>query len=68
MEDLALLDRLLESEPGYSRQIIDDANAHDFASSYNLIDNDNMYIKIDDDVVSIPSTMACKLHNFSPAG
>ncbi|KAG8408202.1 hypothetical protein J3459_018069 [Metarhizium acridum] len=52
-QDLALLDRLLESEPQYSRQIIDDANAYDFASSYNIIEDGNMYIKIDDDIVFI---------------
>ncbi|KAK8914951.1 hypothetical protein H634G_09873 [Metarhizium anisopliae BRIP 53293] len=65
-EDLALLDRLLESEPQYSRQVIDDANAYDFASSYNIIDDGNMYIKIDDDIVfiednAIPSIVCTKL-------
>ncbi|OAA34324.1 hypothetical protein NOR_08540 [Metarhizium rileyi] len=53
-EDLTLLDRLLESEPQYSRRTIDGgADAHNFANSYDVIDNDYMYIKIDDDVVFI---------------
>lgn len=61
-EDLALLDRLLESEPQYSRQVIDDANAYDFASSYNIIDDGNMYIKIDDDIVGSCRLSAERFH------
>ncbi|KHN94417.1 uncharacterized protein MAM_07733 [Metarhizium album ARSEF 1941] len=60
-EDLALLDRLLNSEPQYARQVVDDADAHDFASSYDAVVDANMYIKIDDDVVSRSQPIALPL-------
>lgn len=51
-EDLALLNRLLESEPSYSRHVIDMDKASGFGSSYEMVEDDVLYIKIDDDIVS----------------
>lgn len=49
-DDLKFLDKLLESEPDYTKWVID-MNEDGFASSYDRIQDDVMYIKMDDDIV-----------------
>ncbi|KAF3073260.1 hypothetical protein Trihar35433_9487 [Trichoderma harzianum] len=51
-DDLKFLDKLLESEPDYTKWVID-MNEDGFASSYDRIQDDVMYIKMDDDIVYI---------------
>ncbi|KAH7129996.1 hypothetical protein B0J13DRAFT_588213 [Dactylonectria estremocensis] len=53
--DLGLLHRLLESEPAYEKWHIgmaeDDQFASGFGNSYDRIEDDVLYIKMDDDIV-----------------
>lgn len=54
--DLALLDKLIASEPLYERWIVDSIDTtpndlRDYATSYDRIQDDVLYIKIDDDIV-----------------
>ncbi|KFA46078.1 hypothetical protein S40293_07747 [Stachybotrys chartarum IBT 40293] len=63
--DLAVLDRMLEEEPDYVQWSVD--LKHDgFATSYELIEDDVLYIKMDDDIVfvedsAIPSLIQTKI-------
>ncbi|KOS16920.1 hypothetical protein ESCO_004912 [Escovopsis weberi] len=51
-DDVAFLEKLLASEPAYERWKID-MDGEGYASSYDRIQDDTMYIKIDDDIVYI---------------
>ncbi|KAL7793700.1 hypothetical protein V8C37DRAFT_377925 [Trichoderma ceciliae] len=51
-QDLKFLDKLLASEPDYEKWVIDMSEGG-FASSYDLIQDDIMYVKMDDDIVYI---------------
>lgn len=51
LADLALLDRLIASEPDYVRLKVD-LDKGGYASSYDAIENGVMYVKMDDDIVS----------------
>ncbi|RFU76574.1 hypothetical protein TARUN_5659 [Trichoderma arundinaceum] len=51
-EDLKFLEKLLASEPDYEKWEIDMSEGG-FASSYDLIQDDVMYVKMDDDIVYI---------------
>ncbi|POR37348.1 Uncharacterized protein TPAR_02439 [Tolypocladium paradoxum] len=53
--DLALLDKIIETEPDYVRQKVD-LSQGGYASSYDDIEDDVMYVKIDDDIVYIEDT------------
>jgi hypothetical protein len=53
-EDLAWLDVLLSTEPAYSRFNVS-FEGKNYSSSYDVVKDKNMYIKIDDDIVSSPS-------------
>jgi hypothetical protein len=72
-EDLDWLDQLVASEPLYIRQDVSTYGG-EYASSYDLIEDDVMYIKIDDDIVSIqalrpmhtiPKTQLTQMNRFS---
>ncbi|KGQ12586.1 hypothetical protein BBAD15_g1665 [Beauveria bassiana D1-5] len=52
-EDLEFLQKLLDSESRYSKRDVDRTEASGFASAYDGMDDDTLYIKIDDDVVFI---------------
>ena len=49
--DLALLDKMLESEPDYIRWDIDMGDPRGYAAAYDRIQDDILYIKMDDDIV-----------------
>lgn len=53
--DLALLDKLIKSEPAYERWHIEMSGQDNFASgfgnSYERIEDDVLYVKMDDDIV-----------------
>lgn len=55
-DDLSLLKKLLASEPDYHRWFVDtsqgDGFRNGFGGSYDRIEDDVLYIKIDDDIVS----------------
>ena len=54
-QDLAFLNQMLESEPAYEKWAIDLSGKDNFASgfgiSYERVEDDVLYIKIDDDIV-----------------
>lgn len=56
--DVAFLEELLLSEPDYKRWKIKRPNQNrrkgDYSSAYDRIENNVMYIKIDDDIVQTP--------------
>ncbi|KAK5988603.1 hypothetical protein PT974_10089 [Cladobotryum mycophilum] len=54
--DLRFLEKLLASEPAYEKWKID-MDGNGYASSYDLIQDDVMYIKMDDDIVYIEDTV-----------
>lgn len=58
-QDLALLEKLLESEDIYEKwevEMPDEDNfSNGFADSYDRVADDVMYVKIDDDIVSLIS-------------
>jgi hypothetical protein len=49
-KDIKFLDKLLASEPDYVKWDIDMSEGG-FASSYDLIQDDVLYVKMDDDIV-----------------
>ncbi|KAJ4144743.1 hypothetical protein LMH87_003614 [Akanthomyces muscarius] len=51
--DLDFLQKLLDSETRYSKRDVDRTDANGFASAYEGMDDDTLYLKIDDDVVFI---------------
>jgi hypothetical protein len=55
-QDLALLEKLLKSEDTYQRRQVEMADednfSNGFANSYDRVEDDVMYVKIDDDIVS----------------
>lgn len=55
-EDLALLQKLLESEDTYQKWQVEMSDEDNFSSgfgnSYDQVEDDVMYVKIDDDIVS----------------
>ncbi|ODA83107.1 hypothetical protein RJ55_01616 [Drechmeria coniospora] len=53
--DLALLDKILESEADYAAQDVDLDNGG-YGSAYANVEDDIMYIKIDDDIIFIEDT------------
>ncbi|KAF4468156.1 hypothetical protein FALBO_4974 [Fusarium albosuccineum] len=72
VEDLSLLSKLLASEEAYEKwhiEMTDEDNfTSGFASSYDLIEDDVMYVKIDDDIVFmedsvIPSIVKKKIEH-----
>jgi hypothetical protein len=52
-DDLKFLKKLLASEPAYEKWDIDMSEGG-FASSYDRIQDDVMYVKMDDDIVRTP--------------
>lgn len=48
--DLEWLDELVAAEPGYSRVDVR-TYGKSYASAYDIVEDDIMYIKIDDDIV-----------------
>lgn len=69
--DLALLEKLIKSEDTYEKWQIDmpddDNFTNGFANSYDRIEDNVMYVKIDDDIVSplLKLWLSCVL---TPAG
>ena len=55
--DLKFLDKLIKSEPDYESWKID-MGEEGFASAYEGIEDDVMYVKMDDDIVSAKSLFA----------
>ncbi|KAL6789796.1 hypothetical protein J3E68DRAFT_86980 [Trichoderma sp. SZMC 28012] len=53
--NLALLDKMVASEPAYERMQVD-LKSKGYTSSYEFIQDDVMYIKMDDDIVYIEDT------------
>jgi len=55
-QDLALLEKLMKSEDAYERWQIEmpdeDNFSNGFADSYDRVEDNVMYVKIDDDIVS----------------
>jgi hypothetical protein len=55
--DLALLNKLLESEKTYEKWEVEmgdkDNFANGFGSSYDRVEDNVMYVKIDDDIVGL---------------
>lgn len=49
--DLALLEKLIASEPDYTKQKVN-LNTSGYASSYDNIEDNMLYIKVDTDIVS----------------
>lgn len=49
--DLAFLDKLIASEPAYSKQKVELTAGGGYASAYDKIDDDVLYVKIDTDIV-----------------
>lgn len=52
-KDLALLDKLVENEPAYERWVVD-MSGDGFTTSYDKVEDDVLYIKMDDDIVGNP--------------
>ena len=50
--DLALLSKLIDGEPDYVRWKVDLDDGEGYASSYDQVEDDTLYIKMDDDIVS----------------
>lgn len=50
-EDLVWLDKLVSEEPLYKRHDVP-TYGKSYASSYDMCEDDVMYVKIDDDIVS----------------
>lgn len=55
-EDLAILDKLIEGEPDYEKWEIDISETG-YATSYEKIEDDVLYVKMDDDIVFIEDTV-----------
>jgi hypothetical protein len=53
-EDLAYLDELLAANPAYSKHV-PEGNYKSWVGSWQVVKPKNIYIKIDDDIVSITS-------------
>ncbi|KAJ3483852.1 hypothetical protein NLG97_g7208 [Lecanicillium saksenae] len=60
-QDVAFLQKLLDSEPRYSKRDVDRTEASGFASAYEDMDDDALYVKIDDDVVFIDDNVILSL-------
>lgn len=62
--DLALLTKMIDAEPAYERWHLDmegkDNFAAGFGGSYDQIEDDVFYVKMDDDIVSSASIL-CRL-------
>jgi hypothetical protein len=57
--DLALLSKLIDGEPDYVRWKVDLNDGEGYASSYDQAEDDTLYIKMDDDIVS----SRCTIHS-----
>jgi hypothetical protein len=54
-EDVAWLDVLLSTESDYKKWDVKFNETGDYRSAYDRVENGTMYIKIDDDIVILPS-------------